>query len=164
MTRKSKWTIVAGLLLASGCAHNKTIDMGPEHDRPFPLGQVTDAFWDTQATNAEAGDFVFYDHEFVGETAALAPGAKRHLEQVALRLEHVPFPVVIESTTHNAAPQLDQARRRTVVEQLARMGLPNLGDRVIVAPAFSRGVTGIEAEGMYYGIFGGGGLGGATYR
>ena len=42
---------------------------GPAYDRPFPLGQVTDAHWETQQTNAEASDFIFYDHEFVGNTA-----------------------------------------------------------------------------------------------
>src|SRR5262245_33156917 len=50
-------------------------------DRPFPIGAVTDRFWETQQTNAEAADFIFYDHEFVGDTAQLTPLAKRHLEQ-----------------------------------------------------------------------------------
>src|SRR5689334_7280511 len=71
---------------------------GPAYDRVFPLGQNNDAFWETLQTNAEAGDFIFFDHEFSGETAMLAPGAKRHLEEVALRLPHVPFPVVIEQS------------------------------------------------------------------
>src|SRR5688572_29979218 len=62
---------------------------GAPADRPFPLGQVSDAHWETQQTNAEAADFIFYDHEFRGNTAELAPGAKKHLMQVALRLEHV---------------------------------------------------------------------------
>ena len=84
---------------------------GAPHDRPFPIGQVSDSFWETQQTNAEAADFTFYDHEFRGDTAELGPGAKRHLEMVAMRLEHVPFPVVIEQSQHNAKPQLDAARR-----------------------------------------------------
>jgi hypothetical protein len=29
---------------------------GPAHDRPFPVGQVSDSFWETQQTNAEAAD------------------------------------------------------------------------------------------------------------
>src|SRR4051794_41615205 len=116
--------------LASGCAWphfgRKSYGgppYGPPHDRPFPLGQVTDAHWETQQTNAEAADFVFYDHEFRYDTknrvdtAELTPGAKKHLMQVALRLEHVPFPVVIEESPHNGRPELDQARRRTIVEQ-----------------------------------------------
>ena len=60
--------LVAMTLSVSGCFHHNTrraSRMGPEVDRPFPLGQVTDSFWETQQTNAEAADFVFYDHEFV---------------------------------------------------------------------------------------------------
>ena len=146
---------------------------GPEHDRPFPLGQVTDAFWETQQTNAEAADFIFYDHEFVGNTAVLAPGAKRHLESVALRSEHVPFPIVIEQTTHNARPELDYARRTTIVEQLNRMGVLNADQRVIIANAFPRGYSSLEAESAYFRTLGlgfGGGSGrrfggfGGSYR
>src|SRR6187401_721813 len=80
---------------------------GPGADRPFPLGQVSDAHWETQQTNAEAADFVFYDHEFRmdtrtrTDTAELTPGGKKHLQQIALRLEHTPFPVVIEESPHN---------------------------------------------------------------
>jgi len=135
---------------------------GPGADRPFPLGQVSDSFWETQQTNAEAADFIFYDHEFKGNTAELAPGAKKHLMQVALRLEHVPFPVVIEESVHNAKPELDQARRQTVVEQLARLGAGNIEERVIVANAFPEGYTAIESEGSYYNVIGnmfGGGAG-----
>jgi hypothetical protein len=141
---------------------------GPAADRPFPLGQVTDSHWETQQTNAEAGDFIFYDHEFRYDTKArvdtaeLTPGAKKHLMQVALRLENVPFPVVIEESPHNARPELDQARRRTIVEQLGRLGVPNAEERVVVANAFPEGYTGIESEGSYYNVIGnmfGGGMG-----
>jgi hypothetical protein len=135
---------------------------GAPHDRPFPIGQVSDAFWETQQTNAEAADFTFYDHEFRGDTAELGPGAKRHLEMVALRLEHVPFPIVIEQSTHNAKPQLDAARRQAIVMHLNRMGITGADERVVVAGAFAEGFTAIEAERSYYnGILGnnGGGTG-----
>jgi len=93
------------------------------YDRPFPLGAVNDTFWETQQTNAEAADFIFHDHEFRGETAQLAPAAKQHLEQVAMRWEHVPFPVLIEMSEYNAKPQLDRARRQAIIEQLSRLGI-----------------------------------------
>ncbi len=138
--------------------------VGPPHDRPFPLGQQTDAFWETQQTNAEAADFIFYDHEFTGETAILAPGAKRHLEEVALRLPHVPFPVVIEQSMFNAKQDLDQARRQTIVMQLARLGVTNAEERVVIASAFAEGFTALEGERTYYsGITGGGGGGGRRF-
>ena len=158
-------------LAATGCR-----SQGPPHDRPFPNGQASDSFWETQQTNAEAADFIFFDHEFVGETAELAPGAKRHLESVALRLEHVPFPVVIEQSSNDTNPELDQSRRKVIVEQLAKIGITNCEKRVIVANAFPAGITAIEGERNYYngilrfvggGAGGGGGRfggGGGTYR
>ena len=167
-------SLLAGL---AGCHHGqRNDDCGPggpggrggnlpQVDRPFPIGQVSDSFWETQQTNAEAADFIFYDHEFMGETANLAPSAKRHLEEVALRLPHVPFPIVIEQSMYNAKPQLDQARRQTIVTQLARMGVPQVEDRVVVASAFAEGFTAIEGERAYYnGIIGGGFGGGAGRR
>jgi hypothetical protein len=138
---------------------------GPAHDRPFPVGQVSDSFWETQQTNAEAADFIFYDHEFRYDTAELAPGAKRHLEMVALRLEHVPFPIVIEQSSHNGKPALDAARRATIVMNLNRMGITGADERVVVAGAFAEGFTGIEAERSYYnGILSGGFSGGSGRR
>ena len=164
--------------IAVGCHHHRRDDCyaganshghgyrGPGADRPFPLGQVSDSHWETMQTNAEAADFIFYDHEFrydtkTGrDTAELTPGGKKHLQQVALRLEHVPFPVVIEESPKNGRPELDLARRHTIVEQLGRIGMVNAEERVVVANAFPEGYTGIEAEGSYYNVlsnqFGGG--------
>ena len=189
-TQRLSWLALAvmGSLAAMGCHHQVGCGsgcgggmhggptgyaaFGPSYDRPFPLGQVTDSFWETQQTNAEAADFIFYDHEFVDNTALLAPSAKRHLEQVALRLEHVPFPVVIERSEYDARPEMDEARRRMIVEQLARMGVPNAGGRVVVAESLAEGITALEGEQAYYQTLGvrnrnmGGRFGGsgATFR
>jgi len=165
---------VGCLLLGTGCSSQRR---APAADRPFPLGAVTDAIWETQQTNAEAADFIFYDHEFVGDTAQLTPAAKKHLMQVALRLEHVPFPVVVEESEHNAQPALDQQRRKTIVEQLGRIGVDNAENRVVIANAFAEGFTAVEGESAYYSTLhgtldGGGGWSGgrrtngrgATYR
>jgi hypothetical protein len=165
-----KTLILSSLALAAltGCHHSAKSGggsyAGPGADRPFPIGQVSDSHWETQQTNAEATDFIFYDHEFRGNTAQLSPGAKQHLEQVALRLEHVPFPVVVEQSLHNAKPELDLARRQTIVEQLARLGVQNIDERVVVANAFPEGYTGIEAEGAYYNVIGSQFNGGAGRR
>jgi hypothetical protein len=171
----SRW-MLALLLLASvsltGCfrecltggGFGRTKNYGPEVDRPFILGQNTDSFWETQQTNAEAADFIFYDHEFVGDTARLAPAAKRHIESVALRLDHVPFPVVIEKKAWNPSPELDRARRRYVLEQLGRMGFTNMDRRVIVAPAYVEGITAVEGERAYQSIISGNNGGGAGGR
>jgi len=120
----SDWTkrvaLLALLVGAIGCHHAQ--EVVPGFDRPFPLGQVSDAFWETQQTNAEAADFIFFDHDFRGDTPALTPAATNKLEQMALRLEHVPFPVIVEQSPDNRYRKLDIRRHRTVVEQLARLG------------------------------------------
>jgi len=149
-------SLATGLLLVIFCgcqttwAERKAAWHGPPYDRPYPLGQVSDAHWETQQTNAEASDFVFYDHEFKGDTAELTPGAKKHLMQIALRLPHVPFPVVIEESPENAKPDLDVDRRKTVVEQLARLGVDEVEQRVVIASALADGITAVEGEQAYY--------------
>jgi hypothetical protein len=173
------------VLTASGCAwpyeHSHKAyggpPYGPAHDRPFPVGQVSDSHWETQQTNAEAADFIFYDHEFRYdttkhvETAQLSPLAKKKLEQVALRLEHVPFPVIIEELprTHDEAKNyekglLEQARRKTIVEQLNRLGVTNADERVVLSNAFPEGFTGVEGERSYFNVINGAFGGGAGRR
>ena len=162
--------VVLGCLLAVGCQSHSRVPkeqtLGPPYDRPFPLGQVTDAHWETQQTNAEAADFIFYDHEFEGTTARLTPGGRKHLLQVALRLEHVPFPIVIEETPGERAGQLDLARRREVIGQLTQLGVEAVDPRVVVGPAFPEGLAAMEGEAAYYSTLHGAafGTGGGTGR
>lgn len=150
---------------------------GPAHDRPLPLGQVTDSHWETQQTNAEAADFLFYDHEFRYdtakhvETAQLSPLGKKHLVEVARRLEHVPFPVVIEELprNHDDAKNHEKglfevARHKTIVEELNKLGVTNADSRVIVANSSAEGFTGVEGERAYWNVISGGFGGGAGRR
>ena len=168
--------LAAGCLLLSGCEsctgwfgggrarvpHEQRL--GPPYDRPFPLGQVSDAHWETQQTNAEAAKFILYDHEFVGDTAKLTPKGEKHLVQIAIRLEHVPFPVVVEQSPDGRYPQLDIQRRELVVRYLSGLGLEGFENRVIVASAFARGLSAVEGEAAYYSTFGSGCAGGAGRR
>ncbi len=132
------------LAFVAGCA-----EPYPPFDRPFPLGQVTDSHWDTQMTNAQASSFIFYDHEFIGDTAKLNVLGQKHLVQVALRLRHVPFPVVVEETPNHQNPKLDADRRQAVLERFAELGLHGLDCRVVIAPAIAEGMRGTEAEQTY---------------
>jgi len=139
---------------------------GPAYDRPFPLGQVTDSFWETQQTNAEASDFIFYDHEFEGDTDALTHAGKKHLLQVAMRMMHVPFPVVVEQSVHNREPDLDRWRRQTIINELMQLGVDCADQRVVISPALARGITAQEGEAAYYRTFTGekGDFGGGAGR
>ncbi len=159
-------------LATAGCQSDAEYEQAlcaTPYDRPFPLGQVTDAHWETQQANAEAAKFIFFDHEFVGDTAKLGPAGKKHLWQVGLRLPHVPFPVIVEESPNAANPHLDHARRETIVDHLSQMGIePELiQGRVGVAPAFPEGLTAIEGEAAYYSTIGADGFdrgGGAGRR
>ena len=137
--------LIGGTLSLGGCHSTYK----PSVDPPFALGQVTDAFWDTQQTNAEAADFIFYDHEFRGETVELTPAGRDHLLQVAARLAHVPFPVVIERYENNYKPSLDCQRRLAILAGLAQLGVTGVDQRVVIAPAFAPGLTSDEAQLAY---------------
>ena len=158
--------LISGTVFLGGCHSTYKSPVDP----PFPLGQVTDAFWDTQQTNAEAADFIFYDHEFRGDTVELTPAGRDHLLQVAVRLPHVPFPVVIERYENNYKPSLDYQRRQAILAGLAQLGVTGVDQRVVIAPAFAPGLTSDEAQLAYVqsliggsrGGLGGGGFGGGT--
>ena len=131
----------------------------PPYDRPFPLGHVTDAFWETQQTNAEAADFIMYDYEFVEKTATLNPMGRDHMTQIARRLPHVPFPIVIEMSEKTNDPeknielmQIDETRRANVVNWLQKFYAddPNFAEqivnRVVIAPDFMYQVNAEQAS------------------
>jgi hypothetical protein len=100
--------------------------------------------------NAEAADFIFHRHEFVGNTAELAPRGKDHIAEVAARMRSAPFPVIIERTENNADPELDAFRRDLVAQILTDFGNPDAQQRTIVSPAYGKGINSREAEVDYY--------------
>jgi len=131
----------------------------PPYDRPFPLGQVSDAFWETQQTNAEAADFIMYDYEFVETSAILNPLGREHMTQIARRLPQVPFPIVIEMSEKTNDPkenrerlQIDETRRANVVMWLQKfyaddptMDPEQIANRVVIAPDFEYQVNAEQA-------------------
>lgn len=147
--RRTHILLLLALAAAPGCCWGGRRS-GPPYDRPYPLGQVSDSFWETQQTNAEAADFIFYEHEFERDTANLAPGAKAKLMQVALRWEHVPFPVVVEQVAGQGNSRLDDQRRQAVIEQLTRLGVEQAETRVVTASALAQGISAVEGERAYY--------------
>ena len=146
--------LVLTALVLAGCHGTAARDgraATPPYDRPFALGQVTDAHTDTQETNAEAFKFIMYDHEFREsetrggtKTTTLTPDGKKHLTQIAVRLAQVPFPVVIEETESH---QVNDLRRANVVRWICAFHEIPEGDpqremiegRVIIAPAIENG-------------------------
>lgn len=155
---------LAPLLLATGCGRNQIA--------ATPLGTISDSIWQNQEHNAEASEFVVYQHEFQLNGARLNTNGEDHLKQIALRLsEGQNFPVVIERSNTTARskteyqypvhpnPQLDLRRRAVVVRALSAMGIGDADQRVVVAPAFAEGYRANEAIRAYQRGINGGGFG-----
>lgn len=143
-----------------------------------PLGSISDDVWRKQEHNAEASDFVLYQHEFKLNEVRLNTGGEDHIKQIADRIANGEiFPVVIERSNSTARPgtdykfpihpnpELDMQRRKLVVMALERLGVSGADERVVVAPAFAEGYQSQEALNAYRRGFstrggGGGGFGG----
>ena len=83
-------------LLAGGC-HGWDSYRQPKIP---PLGTQSDAIWQRQEANAEASDFVVYQHEFQLNGTRLNTDGEDHVKAIAARLlGGCDFPVIIERST-----------------------------------------------------------------
>jgi hypothetical protein len=153
-----------------GCGSWKELHRQPEP----PLGTISDSIWQKQETNAEASDFVVYQHEFKLNQARLNMAGEDHLKQVAERLlAGQDFQVLVErsmttpreNTTYkypvHPNPELDMKRREVVVHALTTLGVSDADQRVVVAPALTPGYKATESAASYQrGMMMGGGWGG----
>ena len=172
--RRSMPKTMASLLLgacAGCCACGKCTNMGDI--TPKPLGTISDPVWQQQETNADASDFVIYQHEWTGNTTDLNHAGMDHVKQIAIRAVQAPFPILIERSNMavkegtkygfpvHGSDELDMQRHELVVEMLTRMGVANAADRVVVSNALTPGYRQFEAERAYNrGFSGMGGMGG----
>ena len=151
----------------AGCHHSKN-NVHSSSYYPMPLGTISDPVWQQQESNAEASDFVIYEHEWKGNTVELNHAGKDHVKQIAARVNMVPFPVLVQQSSMTVDPdtqygfpvhnneELDLQRRQFVVQALTEMGISNAEDRVIVSPAIAPGFESFEAERAYHRGFSGG--------
>lgn len=114
---------------------------------PPPPGEYVRTIFESQAELAEEDDFVIYEHEWVGDTAALAPFGTYHLDQIAGRFGEVPFPVLIQIHPDLA---LNQARRDFVINYLTTIGYTDAPERVVVGFPKAEGLPGEQAVPIYY--------------
>ncbi len=129
-----------------GCFHRRSMAI-PDVQ---PLGSVNRAHYHTMQANAEAADFIFHRHEFVGKTAELTPSGKDHILEVAARMRSAPFPVLVERSENNADPELDAFRRDLVAQILTNFGNPDAQQRTVVSTPYGKGLNSREAEVDYY--------------
>lgn len=151
---------------------------------PAPLGTLSNQFWRLQEHNAEASDFVVYEHEWEMDGTRLNWQGEDHVKQIAARLHAgVHYPVLVERCRHarrqsdrykypvHLNPQLDMRRREVIVQALTTFGIAEADQRVVVSPALTEGLTSPEAERAYlrglnmdtYGTGFGGGSGGGRF-
>lgn len=166
-------------VLMTGCQWRQSYY---QPEPPAPLGALSDPIWQNQEANAEASNFVMYEHEFQRDAEWLNLGGEDHVKQIAARLQAGQDALVVversmtsplADTQHHYPvhpnPELDLRRREIVVRCLAAMGTADADQRVVVAPAFAPGITGNEAEAAYRQGLGGagfdvtGGFGGFMY-
>jgi len=171
------WRFVALMVLFSlGCRRALLVPPPPP-----PLGYANDPIWQVQESNAEASDFVIYQHEFEKiDGLRLNTAGEDHVKQIAQRAySGFQYPVIIERSTTSVDPrdkysypvhvnpELDLKRREVVVAALTEMGVEDADQRVVVAPALTPGFEGFEAERAYQSIgrggFGGNGFGGGGF-
>lgn len=146
----------------------------------YPLGSTVRDHYHQMEMNGEAVDFVINRVHFRYNSAELTPDGKDHVMDIAARMRSTPFPVLVERSENNSDPELDQLRRNIIVQVLTDFGNPDAVTRVIVSPAYEKGVNAQEGESDYYrfigtrggtnsnnqgngGGFGGGGGGGGFF-
>jgi hypothetical protein len=118
----------------------------PPGSIPAPSGTYVCQWQTAQAERAELDDFVLYINEWADRSAALSPGGQAHVKVLAQRLEAdagpLPAQVLIQQS---ADPELDQARKATVVQLLAEQGIASAGERVEIGCPEAEGLYGFEA-------------------
>lgn len=158
-TQYTRRILIAGCLLAApGCIRDKLSIPAPLPEPPAALGSSVRPIMDLQEMHGEAGDFVIHEHEWTPGTSRLNPAGEAHLRQIAARSPQVPFPIIVENASGEAAAliegcppceKLDEDRRNVAIAALTLMGVPGASQRVVVAPALSAGLTSAEAEQSY---------------
>jgi hypothetical protein len=126
---------------------------------------------------ADAGKFVIHQNEWFKGGKTLGPDGQRHVELMAMQLSHVPYPVIISRSDDE---QINNERRQIIVDQLAKAGVADAGQRVVIDTPEGEGLYGPEAArygsmrmlgitgfggsgGGGGGGFGGGGFGGGGF-
>lgn len=138
----------------------------PKGAIPPPAGTYNKEWINRMAGSAEADDFVFYYNEWIDGQAVLGPFGGEHLDRIIVRLNEVPFQVVIQPEPNY--PILTGLRHKALVDALTDAGIKDAARRVVVSKPAGEGLFGDEAlriyprlvqggfQGNYGGAYGGG--------
>jgi hypothetical protein len=114
---------------------------------PVPNGTVVRLWSSAMAARANADDFVVYKHEWYMGGSQLGPYGLYHLQQMAARLPHQPFLVILQP---EPPEQLTETRRIQLIQLLTASGVPDAARRVVVAYPEAEGMDSLEAARNYY--------------
>jgi hypothetical protein len=115
----------------------------PEEFNEWPLGYAVYAQARTQIQNAQTGHLVFYHYDFEDGTSQLNLRGQDKLAKLGMYLPTTFAPIVVERTPKEAG--LDESRRITLVRALGQGSFPVPGERIVIGPSISNGISGIEA-------------------
>jgi uncharacterized membrane protein YgcG len=172
--------LIVAVTCTSGCGYFRRAKMLYQKPAsPATLGTLSDPIFSNQESNAEALDFIVYQHEFVMDATRLNDAGQDHIKQIAARiLDGQDMLVMVERSRTSVKegteykypvhlnPELDMKRREVLVRSLAVMGVEDADDRVVVAPVLRPGYKATEATQAYQrgmSLFGGGGFGGGGF-
>ena len=122
-----------------------------------------------QIQGAAGSDFVISQHEWYQGGESLGPDGRRHVAELAQRMQTEQHPIVLEpaepdlkvspniETAIQMARARDQNRRMAVIQQLAASGSIGVDSRVIVAYPQAEGLRGDESIRVFQSLSRGGG-------
>jgi hypothetical protein len=116
---------------------------------PDPNGARVRGFQLVQTNKAEMDDFVVYLQEWYMGGRELGPYGEYHIVQMAQRMPHTPFPVLVQVAPD---PAINEHRRRVVIEKLAAAGVVDAPNRVILGRPEAEGLNGPESFRVYQGM------------
>jgi hypothetical protein len=109
---------------------------------PPPAGTYTCRWIREEVDRANQDIFVVNQSEWYMGGDQLGPDGRVHLSRLAAKLCAVPNPIVVAATED---PALNMKRQFAVIEGLAQLGVPDAGQRVVIAVPEAEPLYGQEA-------------------
>lgn len=119
----------------------------PREAYAAPLGESRTANARAMILNGVAARMTLYQYDFVHNSDQLSPRGRDQLARIVGMLADYPFPLVIERSP--CVPSLDEARRATVLNELARSPIAIPPERVVIGIPGANGLSGTEAVLQY---------------
>jgi hypothetical protein len=126
----------------------------PEYFEERPFGSYTIQAEQMQVVNGLRDQQVLYDYDFLpgDQSDTLSPRGQYQLRKIMRRMECVPMPITVQTTIDD--PELDEARRQTVLAALRDAGMTVVPEMVVVDRPPVPGLNGFEGILIYNNLLG----------